>query len=307
KGSNPWTAVRSYLQQSLGREPSGPEIQEAVSRVTAENNIADAHNVLPGDLKIHEVNEYIQQLKGGQPLPAVTEQVTNIRAAEVGKVLSSVQNEAVNKALEQSNHTLADVDLAAIDKAHQAIQHVLEDKANAVYDVSSGAEAGQNAFESWLAQDATHQQLAEVAQQVLNEQTQVAEAVAQNVSTALEAAPDLFTDQAIAHGTNVGQMLQDAGYQITWTGADAPMLGAHIASNNDMLTEMWHQMAANHNIPESPFPVGLTELNDLVAKAQAGDKETLRRLLAALRYVPAGQKFRILNKEGISAVLGALG
>lgn len=232
KGSNPWTEVKGYLQQSLGREPSGPEIQEAVSRVLAENNIADTHNILPGDLKIHGVNEYIQQLKGGQPLPAITEQVTNIRAVEVG---------------------------------------------------------------------------AEVAQKAITEQAQATEILANNVSSALEAAPDLFTDQAIAHGTNVGQMLQDAGYQVTWTGADAEMLGAHIAANNDTLTEMWHQMVAHQNIPENPFPVGLTELNELVADAQKGDKEALRKLLAALRYIPAGQKFRILNKEGISAVLGALG
>lgn len=244
------------------------------------------------------------------PLPTETGAIDLLledKAAEVGKVLPSMQDEVVKKALEQSNHTLADIDQAAIDRAHQAVQHALEEKANAVYDVSGGAEAGQNAFESWLAQDATHQQLTEVAQQAINEQTQVTEALTQNVSSALETAPDLFVDQAIAQGSNVGQMLQDAGYQVTWTGADAPMLGAHIAANNDMLTDMWQQMAANHNIPESPFPVGLTEINDLVAKAQTGDKEALRKLLAALRYIPAGQKLKILNKEGISAVLGALG
>lgn len=307
KGSNPWTEVKGYLHDSLDRDPSGPEIQEAVNKVLAENNIADAHAVQPGDLKIHEVNEYIHQLKGEQSLPAVTEQVTNIKAAEVGKVLSSAQDEAVKKALEQSHFTLADVDQAAVDKAHQAVQNALEIKANAVYDAAgSSAEAGQKAFESWLATDAAHSQLAETAQNAFVEQAREANIFTHQVSTALEATPNLYADQAIAHGTNVGQMLHDAGYQVTWTGADAEMLGAHIAANHDMLAKMTHDMALNHNIPENPFSVGMTEIYDLVTKAQNGDQSALRRLFEALRYIPEGQKLRILNKAGIDIALAAL-
>lgn len=302
------TATPGALEQgpSLpgGLVQTGPDIGEPPSTPPA--------GVVPGGLQVQpDVGQEggIESGTGEAPTGKV-DLLLGDKATEVGKVLPSVQDEVIKESLERGNRSLADIDQAAVDKARQAIQHALEAKANAIYDVSSDAEAGRDAFESWLSTDTAHSQLAGVTQNALIEQAQATDAVAQNVSTALEATeatPDLFTDQAIAHGTNVGQMLQDAGYQVTWTGADAEMLGAHIAANNDMLTEMWHNMAAHQNIPESPFPVGLTELNDLVAKAQAGDKEALRRLLAALRYIPAGQKFRILNKEGISAVLAALG
>lgn len=306
EGSNPWTEVKGYLHDSLGRDPSGPEIQEAVNKVLAENNIADAHNVQPGSLKIHGVNEYINQLNGGKSIPSV-EPAVNIKAAEVGKVLSSAQDEAVKKALEQSHLTPSGIDQAAVDKAHQAVQNALEIKANAVYDAAgSNTGAGQQTFESWLATNATHSRLAETAQNAFVEQAQAADALTHQVSTALEATPNLYADQAIAHGTNVGQMLHDAGYQVTWTRADAEMLGAHIAANHDMLAKMTHDMAANHNIPENPFSVGMTEIYDLVTKAQNGDSSALRRLFEALRYIPEGQKFRILNKAGISIAMAAL-
>lgn len=290
-----------------GLAPTSPDIGEPPPAVTPPGpGLAEAPSAIT-----QAVKEEAIKVISNDPNYALE------KAAEVGKVLPNMQDDIVQKILEQNNDSLSDLDAAALERAHQAIQHALEEKANTFFDnnlqanpgagLESVVEAGQKSFESWLSSDLTHDQLADIAKQAITEQAQVTDALTQNVSTALEAAPDLFTDQVIANGTNVGQMLQDAGYQMTWTGADAQMLGAHIAANNDMLTEMWHNMAAHQNIPESPFPVGLTELNDLVAKAQAGDKEALRKLLAALRFIPAGQKFRILNKEGISAVLGALG
>ncbi|OGE19422.1 hypothetical protein A2967_01530 [Candidatus Daviesbacteria bacterium RIFCSPLOWO2_01_FULL_41_32] len=319
KGSSPWRMTSDYLEAQLGRPLNQTELSgltKVVNQVINDNGIADPTKIAAGkSLNIHAVNEYLGQLGEGQSVPAVPVTdatdvlpvVDNPRAAEVGKVLFAVQDGAVKKALEQSDLTPSGINQAAVDKAHQAVQNALEIKANEIYDAAgSSVEESQKVFESWLASEESHTQLAKITEQVIAEQANVTESLTRNVSAVL-VDPNLFTDRVIARGTNVGQMLHDAGYQITWDRLDADMLGAHIAANHDTLTEMWHQMAAHQNIPENPFPVGMSEINDLVAKAKGGDKDALRRLLAALRYVPEGQKFRILKKEGISAVLGVLG
>ena len=127
------------------------------------------------------------------------------------------------------------------------------------------------------------------------------------MTDALTANPGLFTEHSISSGTTVGDMLVDAGHQVTWGTADAQLFGAHIAANHNLLSQMWEKMAEAHpNLVSGPFPVSLSEINDLVAKAQMGDEEALRRLTEALHWIPSGAQFKILTQDGNAQILAML-
>lgn len=111
---------------------------------------------------------------------------------------------------------------------------------------------------------------------------------------------DWFSDVVLDRGATAGKLLN-----LSWTAADAPVMGANIAANYDLLTDMWGNMAKVHPdlLANGSFPVSLSELNDLVAKAEAGDELAMRKLRKALYWIPAGSKFRAVAAAASKEVL----
>lgn len=238
------------------------------------------------------------------------------KAAWVGKELP-IADKVIEDTLAKTGKSLSELDPVTLEKAKLAIQHAMENQANKLFDanleqlvqtdptvdLAAIVEASHKAGADWLTDPTAQLQLSEVAQKAITDQLAATDVLVDKVTAGLEADSSFFTDKVIASGTTVGQMLHEAGYQVTWTGADAKMFGAHILANYDMLTDMWDKMADNRLIPQSPFPVSPFEINDLVAKAEAGDKEALRRLVQALHLIPAGARLRILTTAGLDKAL----
>lgn len=247
---------------------------------------------------------------------ASTAEYATQKAAEVGKELPVIDT-ILEKALKEKGVALADLDPSSLEKARLAVQHAMEAQANTSFDgsldaltkvnpkvdINSVVGAGQKSFEQWIATDEAQTKLTEIARKAMTEQLQSQVELLGKVTAGLEADPSLFTDHLINRGMTAGSMFRDAGYSVSWTGKDGPLFAAHIAANYDMLSGMWHQMAQAHVIPNTEFPVSLSELNNLAARAEAGDEESFRKLVRALHWIPAGSKMRILTRAGISKTL----
>ena len=58
-----------------------------------------------------------------------------------------------------------------------------------------------------------------------------------------------------------------------------------------------------HCVSNGSFPVSLSEINNLVARAEAGDQEALKKLRQALHWIPSGSKFRAVADSASREVL----
>lgn len=244
-------------------------------------------------------------------LPDLSDKITGIEAtpefqtgiaAEVGKYLPA-RDDILNEALKAMGILPAEIDPSSFDAGREAALHVMEGKGNEIFhkaltealsadpsaDVSKATEIAQGAYADWLSSADAHTQIAEAAKEAvakqLVEETSITEKVANNLLTH----QDWFKEVPIDTGATAGKILD-----LTWTNADAPVMGANIAANWDLLHEMWGQMAQSNPqlLAETHFPVSFTEINDLVARAQAGDELAIKKLRLALHWIPAGSKFR---------------
>jgi len=118
--------------------------------------------------------------------------------------------------------------------------------------------------------------------------------------------PDMVREVYIPKGSNVSQLLVNAGHSISWGPQDAELFGTHIEANYDLLNNFRNQLIENHVIPPSELMIPRAELSDLIERAKEGDTEAIGKLRAALKWIPEGQQFKILSKAGISAVMGLL-
>ncbi len=238
-------------------------------------------------------------------------------AAEVGKYVEA-RDQIVEQALKVRNIVPAEVDATSFEAGKEAALHVMEGKGNEIFekaakevlttnpdaDLSQIADTAQKAYADWLASEAAQTQLAEAAQKAVADHLQIEDALAQKVTNGLAASPDWVKDVPLEQGATAGKILG-----LTWTPADASVMGANIAANYDMLTEMWANMAEVHPdlLNGTTFPVSLSQLSDLVERAEAGDEEATKKLREALHWIPAGSKFRVVlgsaSKQFLQQVL----
>lgn len=111
-GSYPNRAMYELLESKLGRPPVPTEVNDAVSRFMAENNLNDSHNV-PADkpLGVHSVNEYIKGLTGGKvELPVEIQTLPNTVTIESGSypldTIRKVSAAAVGRSLTDQEYEL---------------------------------------------------------------------------------------------------------------------------------------------------------------------------------------------------------
>ncbi|MDP3724452.1 MAG: hypothetical protein Q8R11_02335, partial [bacterium] len=121
---------------------------------------------------------------------------------------------------------------------------------------------------------------------------------------------DMVKEVDIPADSTVSNILVNNGYAITWTPADADVWVSHIAVNHPMLHAFWDQMvAAGHATGEFPI-ADLDELKELLEQAKSEDigiaSAAQRKLIAALHWIPAGGKFKVLTPEGVASMLRML-
>lgn len=218
-------------------------------------------------------------------------------AAAVGAHLDTVTNNTVNEVLAARGLDPNKLSPEALQKMHDALRHQMENYANfrfdsaaetavgrGILDTQAVAAEGNKLFANFLNLPQAHDQLVKTATEALGQPTQIPSFDLSSLS------PADLTEQIIPNNTTVGHMLFEAGMQTGWGADNAELFAAEIAANYDLLG--------------SPIP--LSELKSLVAAAQNGDVEALKKLHAALRLIPAGSKFNILSKAGVAEVLARL-
>lgn len=218
-------------------------------------------------------------------------------AAAVGAHLDTVTNNTVNEVLASRGLDPGKLPPEALQKMHDALRHQMENYANfefnslaetaaarGILDTQLVAAEGNKLFADFLNSQQAHDQLVKTATEALGQPTQIPSFDLSSLS------PADLTEQVIPNNTTVGHMLFEAGVQTGWGADNAELFAAEIAANYDLLG--------------SPIP--LSELKSLVADAQNGDVEALKKLHAALRLIPAGSKFNILSKAGVTEVLARL-
>lgn len=308
------------------REPMPVIIDETQMPVFVETSTLPSGDAGLADKLFQEKFETITKHIDGVPFEEQNEfykAFVTQKAAEVGKELP-ITDKFIEEALKAKGQMLSDLDASSLEKARLALQHDLEAQANTSFDanlevilkanpnldldtaINQAVGESHKSFETLLGTEQFQAHFSDVAQKAIAEQTALADALSMHISTGLEGQTKLFTDQAIKKGTTVGQLLIEKGHQVTWGAGDAKLFGAHIAANYDMLTDMWGKMADNKLILDKPFPIGLTELADLVKKAEGGDLAAIEKLKLALHWIPAGEKFRILTAAGVKKTLELL-
>ncbi|MCL4365808.1 hypothetical protein M1437_01105 [Patescibacteria group bacterium] len=325
-GSNPTLLMKQYLTDNLGKPPGETDLlPDAVNRFMEENEITDAHKIPAGaKLSVHQVNNLIYSLKGEQA-PDVSvaahekiadlsnQEYMQLKAAEVGKFLPD-RDEIVHKAIESKGMIIegkslmnADIDHVSFVKGQESVQRLMEAKANAIYDniprdpqttVGSVQEAADKAYVAWLSSTEGQHELIGAASKTIKEHLQIEEKLAQQVVDGLQSNPMFFQEVPIEQ--EAGKILNISGVP-----ADAPILGANIIANYDMLTDMWETMAKGHPdlLPDAYYPVSLSEVNKLVEQAEKGDKVALNRLMQALHWIPKDGRFRKVAQLASQSVL----
>lgn len=218
-------------------------------------------------------------------------------AAAVGTHLDTVAGNTINEVLAARGLDPNKLPPEALQKMHDALRHQMENYANfrfdsaaetavgrGILDTQVVAAEGNKLFADFLNSQQAHDQLVKTATEALGQPAQVPSFDLSSLS------PADLTEQVIPNNTTVGHMLFEAGMQTGWGADNAELFAAEIAANYDLLG--------------SPIP--LSELKSLVAAAQNGDVEALKKLHAALRLIPAGSKFNILSKAGVAEVLARL-
>lgn len=259
---------------------SAPVLTETAPAVVS--HVSETITLPKGSNVWTEVKNYLEQNLGDRPL-------NDSELADLNKVVHQVM----------TDNDIADPTKVAVGKSLDI--HSVNEYLNQVKGAQAVAAAPAEVTPSSAAEPAVDVRAAEVGQNAITEQPEVEHALAEKVSDALDHNPDLFREVTIGKGATAGTLLQ-----LGWNAADAPVMGANIAANYDTLTEMWAGMAKTNPdlLPNTHFPVSMSEIDDLVRRAvEDGDELALRRLRQALHWIPAGSKLRLIAEQQARAVL----
>lgn len=245
---------------------------------------------------------------------------TTAKAAEVGQHLAAFDQTAVTAILQEKGFDPSTVPHSALEAARQAVQHAVEAQTNTFTDAAAltatdvpglrtAVTQGGQQLTEWLASADAQSHLADVARHAVESNLAIEGNLANQVTALLteHAASSLASEPLVTTGNTVSELLSQAGHNITWTADNAELLGAEIAVNIDPLKNMWHAMATVHpDLVSGPFPIGLSELADIVNKAKNGDAAALQLLIKTLHWISPGEKFKILTQAGVQDIIGLL-
>lgn len=249
-----------------------------------------------------------------EKLLAANPDLAKAPAALVGEYLNQTDI-ATQEALTQARIDPSQLSADSYEKIRMAVQHKLEGAAQSQFENLAGQTTNPDVIAHSLREEFVriidtpkfHESLVDTAKAHLEnhqiDHGRLMESVAQEIIK-----PESLAEEVVLkRGDTVYQLLIDHGHSVNLGTADAEVLGAHIAANHDLLNNFWGQMASSGNLPEGfHYPADLAEISDLVEKAKNGDAQALQKLKDALHWVPAGQKFKILSKAGISGVLSVI-
>lgn len=230
-------------------------------------------------------------------------------AAVVGTNID-MADEIARAALVSQGLNPDNVSPATFESARLAAQHAMEEQANTSYikaaqrfaaetghtpDRLSTLVEGREKFLGNIATEEFHNKAVDKASagvtRHLSDLSKLSEAV-QGVLTSEGITVDLKS------GDTVSELLVNkAGLPISWGSQDAPIWGAVIAANQNLFGDKLLQIAG----------IDLSELPDLVEKAENGDKEALIKLRRVVGIIPNKGKFVIpANMETVGKVMASL-
>ncbi len=259
---------------------SAPVLTETAPAVVS--HVSETITLPKGSNVWTEVKNYLEQNLGDRPL-------NDSELADLNKVVHQVM----------TDNDITDPTKVAAGKSLDI--HSVNEYLNQAKGAQAVAAAPAEATPSPAAEPAVDIRAAEVGQNAITEQPEVEHALAEKVSEALDHNPDLFREVTIEKGATAGELLH-----LGWNAQDAPVMGANIAANYETLTEMWAEMAKTNPdlLPNTHFPVSMSEIDDLVRRAvEDGDESALRRLRQALHWIPAGSKLRLIAEQQARVVL----
>jgi len=272
------------------------------SFISHPDTIMQLKNLALGDLKDSLVAEMVSAQSFGDSV-----------AAAVGAHLDTVTSNTINEVLAAKGLDPSKLSPEGLQKIQEALRHQMENYANYQFEGAAGmavekgilepqvvAAEGNKLFADFLNSQDAHNRLVALASKTLNENMPINQ-IPGNVQEALSSlSPADLVEKTIPGGSDVGHMLFEAGVQTGWGADQAQLFGAEIAANHELLSAAW---AANEH---TPFPIEIGgNLQSLIERAQDSDAEALQKLKDALRWIPAGARFKILSKAGVNAVLAA--
>lgn len=253
--------------------------------ITDPNGMAAMQQIAEAGLK----NSLLEEMTG-------SDSFREAAAAAVGSHLDTVVDSTVNEVLAARGLDPSKLSPETLQRLQNALQNQLEEFAGKQFanaaegvigqgslDPGAVADQGNKLLADFLAGQTAHDELVEAAAKALGP-TQLTSFDLSSVTSSN------VVEKIIPQGSTVGHMLFEAGVQTGWGADNANLFAAEIAANYDLLG--------------SPIP--LDELKSLAEAAKNGDVEALKKLHAALRWVPAGAKLKILTNAGVNDVLAGL-
>ena len=108
-----------------------------------------------------------------------------------------------------------------------------------------------------------------------------------------------FGDLVEIHkGDSFNKVLSDAGYNLTYTGDDAHIVGAHLIANHDLLLNA-NKKAEQSGFATTVFPSD-KEIIDLVFATENGNHEAYYQLQEPFHQLPLNSKFKVIKPDKLA-------
>lgn len=117
---------------------------------------------------------------------------------------------------------------------------------------------------------------------------------------------DKLTDPDFVHivdvhkGDSFNKILEDAGHNLTYTGEDSKIIGAHLIANHQLLIDSTHKAEAS-GFATASVPSD-KEIIDLIYSAENGNHEAFYQLQEPLHQLPISSKFKIIKPEQLEEI-----
>lgn len=103
------------------------------------------------------------------------------------------------------------------------------------------------------------------------------------------------TQKDIQKGDNIGKLLSEAGYNLSWTADDAIIFAVHLIANYKILTDALKKLELT-GLTTHPLPPQ-KEIISLTAAALNGNHESFHKLEEAFSFLPIGNKFKFIKPD----------
>lgn len=105
--------------------------------------------------------------------------------------------------------------------------------------------------------------------------------------------PDFGETVEIRKGDSITKILEEAGYNLTWTNQDAKIIGTHLIANHQILQDSRKKLEVSgltvENLPSEK------EVIDLIHGSENGNHQSFYKLQESLQTLPVNTKFKVVK------------